>query len=153
VSSEDKLSSMIAKFTPEIAAQAVEARKIVRELLPGAVEMVYDNYNALVIGFGPTEKTSQVVLSLALYPKWIRLFFAQGVALPDPTGRLEGDGTQVRSVLLEDATTLDQRDVRALIAKAVARSRPPIDASQPGRMVIKSISAKQRPRRPATKPK
>jgi hypothetical protein len=35
-----------------------------RARLPGAVELVYDNYNALAIGFGPTERTSEAVFSI-----------------------------------------------------------------------------------------
>ena len=43
------------------------ARAKLRKLLPGAIEMVYDNYNALVIGFSPTERPSDAVLSLVIF--------------------------------------------------------------------------------------
>ena len=29
-----------------------------RAIVPGAIELVYDNYNALVIGFGPTKRAA-----------------------------------------------------------------------------------------------
>jgi hypothetical protein len=32
-----------------------------RGYLPGAIELVYDNYNALAIGFGPSEKSSDAI--------------------------------------------------------------------------------------------
>ena len=147
-SAENQLARFIARYSPEIAALSREARAKLQTLLPGAVEMVYDNYNALVIGFGPTEKTSDAILSLALYPRWVNLFFLHGASLSDPHRRLKGKGNQVRSIRLEDAATLDEPAVQALIAAAVARAEP-LAANQPGRLVIKSISAKQRPRRPA----
>ena len=56
---EKQLATFLSAYTPEIAAIAKAARKKVRSLAPGATELVYDNYNALVIGFGPADKTSR----------------------------------------------------------------------------------------------
>jgi hypothetical protein len=58
----------VAKYTPEIGALAQEGLDKMRARLPGAIELVYDNYNALAIGFSPTERTSDVIFSIALYP-------------------------------------------------------------------------------------
>jgi hypothetical protein len=112
---------------------------------------VYDNYNALAIGFGPTERTSELVLSLTLYPRWVSLFFVKGADLPDPQKLLTGTGKAIRHVVLEDAARLDSPAVRELIADALQRAAPPLDSTRPGRIVIKSISAKQRPRRPGSR--
>jgi hypothetical protein len=54
-----QLAGFIAKFTPEVAAQARAILAKMRTRLPGAVELVYDNYNALAIGFGPNERASE----------------------------------------------------------------------------------------------
>src|ERR1039458_9537409 len=64
--------------------------------LPGAVQLVYDNYNALVIGFGPSERASEASFSIVLYPRWVTLFFLQGAGLPDPRRLLKGSGKVVR---------------------------------------------------------
>ncbi len=121
-----------------------------RRQVPGAVELVYDNYNALVIGFGPSERASEAVLSLALMPRWVTLCFLQGgPKLPDPNGLLRGSGTTVRNVRLASAADLDTPAIRTLIGTALERAKVPIDATCRRRMVIKSISAKQRPRRPS----
>ena len=74
--------------------------------------------------------------------------FTHGVGLPDPHGLLNGGGNQVRSIPLSKPETLDDPRVRALMDEALARAKVPLDSSQPHRLVIKSISAKQRPRRP-----
>ena len=50
--------------------------------------MVYDKKNALVIGFCPDERASNVINSIAVYSKWINLYFFEGDALPDPEGLL-----------------------------------------------------------------
>jgi len=148
-SPEDQLAGFLAKYTPEIAAEAVAALERLRPHVPGAVEMVYDNYNALVIGFGATERASEAVLSIAVMPRWVDLCFLVGADLPDPHGLLRGSGSVARHIVLKEAADIDSPAVRALIALAVARSPKPFDTAASGRMVIKSISAKQRPRRPA----
>ena len=148
-SPEDQLAGFLAKYTPEIAAEAVAALERLRPHVPGAVEMVYDNYNALVVGFGATERASEAVLSIAVMPRWVDLCFLVGADLPDPHGVLRGSGSVARHIVLKEAADIDSPAVRALIARAVARSPKPFDTAAPGRMVVKSISAKQRPRRPA----
>jgi hypothetical protein len=148
-SPEDALAGFIAKYSPEIADLAHAALAKMRALLPGAVELVYDNYGAAVIGFGPTERVSEAIFSIALYPRWINLYFLDGAELFDPHKLLRGDGKVVRRIVLEDAETLDAPPVRALMAEALARAAQPFDPARPNRVIIKSISAKQRPRRPA----
>ncbi|MEA2719656.1 MAG: hypothetical protein QOJ39_1520 [Candidatus Eremiobacteraeota bacterium] len=43
--------------------------------------------------------------------------------------------------------------VRALMTEAIARSAKPFDDTQPNRIVIRAVAAKQRPRRPAARSK
>ena len=145
---EAKIESFIAKFSDSIAAEIRAARAEMQRRLPGAVELVYDNYNALAIGYGASEKLADLVFSIAAFPQWIRLFFYRGVDLDDPQGLLEGEGAQVRSLKLPNLGVLDEPAVQALMTQALARATA-IDASAPSRSVVKSISAKQRPRRPA----
>lgn len=146
---EKELAKFLAAFTPAIAATAKKARKKIRSILSGASELVYDNYNALAIGYAPREKTSEAIVSLAIYPSWVRLFFLQnGPAIPDPGKRLEGSANRVRSVRLESADTLDEHEIRTLIAHAMRLAVRPIDPTAKSRLIIKSVSAKQRPRRP-----
>lgn len=120
-----------------------------RALLPGAVQMVYDNYNALAIGFGPTERPSEAPFSIAAFPRRPSLcFLIHGAELTDPEGLLKGKGNQVRSIPVSDVATLDAPAVRALIDEALSRAGWQPKPGSPGRLIIKSISAKQRPRRP-----
>ncbi len=145
-----QLNEFLSKYNPEIAAKAKSALLKMRKFLPGATELVYDNYNALAIGFAPTERVSDVVFSIALYPRWISLFFLQsGASLKDPKKLLKGSGVRVRHIVLESADDLDKREIQALMNQALEFAYVPFDSTQKNRIVIKSISAKQRPRRPA----
>jgi hypothetical protein len=145
---EKQLAAFIAKFAPEVAKLIRDARRKMRAHLPTALELVYDNYNFFVIGYGPTERASEAIFSLAAQAKGVSLCFLQGAGLPDPKGLLKGSGNVVRSIRLENAATLDRSDVRALMKVAVARAKAPFDPRGKHRLIIKSVSAKQRPRRP-----
>ena len=142
-----RLETFIDKYAPATAALARALLARMEARLPGATTIVYDNYNALAIGFGATDKPSRAVLSLAVYPNWVRLFFLQGAGLADPHGLLEGSGSRVRSVRLPAPESLDDPRLDALIAQAAARSEPPFDPGAEPRLIVKSVSAKQRARR------
>jgi hypothetical protein len=144
---EARIEGFIAKFSDSVAAEIRAARADMQRRLPGAVELVYDNYNALAIGYGASEKLEDVVFSIACFPRWLRLFFLHGADLEDPDGLLEGAGAQVRSLKLPSLAVLDDPRVQALMAQALARARP-IDPARPSRSLVKSVSPNQRPRRP-----
>src|SRR5947207_1419814 len=146
-SPEKQLASFIDKFTPEMAAFIRAARRKLRAHLPNAVELVYDNYNFFVIGIGPGERPSEAIFSLAAQAKGVSLCFLQGAGLPDPAGLLRGSGNVVRNIRLESAATLDRPEVRALMKTALERAKAPIDPKTVHRLIIRSVSAKQRPRR------
>jgi len=144
---EQQLASFLEKYSPEIASAAVTIRAKMRKLYPTALELVYDNYNALVIGYEATERASEFIFSIAIYPKWVNLFFAHGAGLPDPQRLLKGSGTAIRHIRLDSPSLLDDPTVRTLMEEAVSRAAVPFDPTGMHRVIIKSISAKQRPRR------
>jgi hypothetical protein len=144
---EEQLAGFIAKFSDEVATltQAILLR--MRALYPTAIEMVYDNYNALAIGFGPTERPSEAIFSIAVFPKWVSLFFLQARGLPDPDHILRGNGKLSRHIRLPSAATLDEFSVKNMMREATARAAIPFASDGASRLIIKSIAAKQRPRR------
>ena len=145
---DQQLASFIAKFSPEIAALAQSILAAMRKRYPTAIELVYDNYNALAIGFGPNEKASQAIFSIAVFPRWVSLFFLQGAGLPDPDRILQGSGNVAKHIRLPSAGTLNELSVKNLMGEATKRAAIPFAPRGTSRLIIKSISAKQRPRRP-----
>ena len=148
-----QIETFLAKFTPDLAAQAKRLLSKLRKRLPNATEIVYDNYNALAFGFGPSERASEAILSIALYPKWVSLFFLQGVGLPDPGKRLQGSGNVVRHIRLAGPDSLDEPEISTLIEEALHRAKVPLDPKARRKLIIKSVATKQRARRPTIKPK
>ena len=148
-----QLDRFIDKFSPDVAKLGRAAIARMRKFLPAAQVLVYDNYNALAVGFGPTDRSTDIVFSIAFYPRWVSLFFAKGVGLPDPHKRLQGSGNVVRHVVLTEISVLDDPQIRELMQQARALSGASLQTGKRGPIVIKSISARQRPRRTPTKTK
>jgi hypothetical protein len=142
-----QLAGFIAKFDSKLARQIHAARRAVRKRLPTAHELVYDNYNFFVIGYSSTERPSDAIVSLTANAKGVGLCFIYGASLPDPERLLLGSGNQTRFIRLESAATLAKPPVEALLRAAVAQAKTPLPPSGRGRLIIKTISAKQRPRR------
>lgn len=143
-----QVAGFIAKFDPSVAKVTRAARSELRRRFPTAIELVYDNYNALAIGYSSTERTSDVLFSLAVYARGVNLYFMYGRSLPDPDKLLQGSGSQGAFVRLDDVSVLDDPGVKALIDASVKHAEPPLATSGRGYTIVKSISAKQRPRRP-----
>jgi hypothetical protein len=118
-----------------------------RERLPGAFELVYDNAYALVVGFGPTLRPSEAIFSVVISPKKVSLCFLYGARLTDPEHLLQGSGNQVRHIRLESAATLKQRGVRALMNVAIEDAVAPFDGTRRGQTIVRAVSKNRRPRR------
>jgi hypothetical protein len=116
-----------------------------RALVPRGYELVYENYNALGIGYGPGEKNA--IVSIVAYPRWITLFFLYGAGLEDPSSLLEGTGSRVRSIRLASPLDLDRPAVRQLISQALAPHEDAMAQCPRLQLIIKSVAASRRPRR------
>jgi hypothetical protein len=148
VTAEEELEGFVVKFAEPMQDLIRGCRAAMAARFPDAVELVYDNYNFLVIGFGPTQRASDALFSLAAYARGVNLCFLQrATELPDPTSILRGSGKVVRNVVLASPADLGRDDVSALIEGALELAAVPMDASRGHELVIKSVSAKQRPRR------
>ena len=147
-----QLAGFIAKFDPAVAKLVRAARSALRKQFPTANELVYDNYNFFVIGFCTTGRPSDCFVSLAANAKGVGLAFYWGATLPDPHKLLQGSGNQNRFIRLESAAALARPEVQALIQAAVRQSRSPLPITGRGRLIIRSVSVKQRPRLPPKSP-
>ena len=148
MSPEKQLANFMSRFTPEVAGLGRAVLSRMRSRFPGAIQMVYDNYNFFVIGFGPTERPSEAIFSIAMSKRGVSLCFLQaGPKSPDPKKLLKGSGKQARHLPLESADALEEPAIRALMSEAQKLAVVPFDPRAEGALIIKSVSAKQRPRK------
>ncbi|MEP6767045.1 MAG: hypothetical protein ABJC61_00135 [Acidobacteriota bacterium] len=148
---EKRLRGFIAKFTPAHQKLIRAVRKELRRRFPNADELVYDNYNFFVIGYGPTSRPSDALISIAAAANGVGLCFIRGASLPDRKKVLQGSGSQTRFLRIPSVDVLARPEVEALLAAAASLSRTPLRSSGRGQLIIRSVSAKQRPRRTPAK--
>ena len=151
MNAETQLASYFAKYEPAMVKLGKALRAKLRDRLPGLFEIVYvyDNQNALVISYSPTENGYDGLCSIALYPRWVKLFFAQGALLSksDPNKLLQGRGKTVRHVVLNTVADFDRAEIEVLMAAALKLAKLRLDASAKGSVIIKAEAQKQRARR------
>ena len=145
---EAQLDRFIVKFEPAHQRLIRSVRRALRRRLPTATELAYDNYNFFVIGYSPTDRPSDAIVSMAAGSNGVGLCFIRGASLPDPHRILLGSGRQTRFIRLESASTLARPEVATLVGEAIRRSKP-LPGTGSGRLIIRSVSKKQRPRRRA----
>ena len=120
---ETQLASFFAKYEPAMVKLGKALRAKLRARLPGLFEIVYvyENQNALVISYSPTEHGYDGLCGISLYPRCVKLFFGQGALLSksDPKKLLQGSGKTVRHVVLNAVADFDRAEIEVLMAAAL----------------------------------
>jgi hypothetical protein len=144
---EQQLKGFVGKFDLKNQALIRQVRKSLRKRFPTAYELAYDNYNFFVIGYSPTERPSDAIVSMAADANGVGICFIHGAKLPDPKKILSGSGNQTRFLRLDSASALVRPEVEALMNAAIAQAKTPMRDAGSRKLIIRSVSAKQRPRR------
>ena len=143
-----QLAGFLAKFDPAMAKTIREVRAALRRRFPSANELVFERYQFLAIGYCATERQSDTLVSITALAKGLTLHFYYGSALPDPHGLLQGTGNQNRFLRLDEgAATLSRPEVEELLQAVCDQAKTPLGDSGGGKLIIRSVSQKQRSRR------
>jgi Domain of unknown function (DU1801) len=140
-----QLQSFIDKFEPKHQSLIRAVRRALRKRLPTANELAYNNYNFFLIGYYPSERPLDSIISIVAGSNGVRLCFIGGAGLPDPHKILLGSGNQTRFVRVESAETLTRPEVEGLIAVAVAKSRVPFPTTNARKLLIRSVRQSRDP--------
>lgn len=137
-------------YPPEVRKWALALREIVLQEMPGALELIYDSYNALSIAYSPTDSLQQAFCHIALYSRHLNLGFNYGSALADPEKMLEGSGKYIRHIKIDDPKKLDKKLLGGYVRIAIDHNRrqfPDTEVPTVGRSILKSSTGnKHRPR-------
>lgn len=144
---EAQLDSYFAKYESRMVELGKALRARMRKRLPGLHEIVYvyENQNALVIAYSPTENGYEGVSSIALYPSEAKLFFSQGAKLSaaDPKKLLKGS-SGVRHIVMEAVADFDRPEIEALFVAALGLAKLRPDPRAKGSVIIRAESQKKR---------
>lgn len=143
----------LLKFLKPFDESAVKTvmwlRDFVWDLCPATNELIYDNYNAVALGWSPTEKLGHTICSTAIMRtnQNIHFGFYWGNELSDPEKMLLGKGNQYRYILVPDTKKFPKTYIKKLIQEAHANSLSKVKDPKlitGGKTIVKSISAKKR---------
>ena len=143
------LKEFLAPFSAEVQELALWLREFVWDLYPNANELIYDNYNALAIGWSPTEKVTHTFCSIAVFAKYVHFGFYWGNEIADPEKKLLGKGSQYRYIVVNNKNDLPKTYIKKLLREAWVNSLAKVkDPKQiiKGATITKSVSpSKKRP--------
>lgn len=148
------LLTFLEAYPVESRSIALELRDFVWGLYPNCNELIYDNYNFLAFGWGPTDRMSDIFCSIAVGTRGVMFGFMHGVDLDDPDKLLGGSGNQFRSLRVPDIETFPRAYVKTLLGQAFANSVERLKGrpqTSTGATITKSISPTKR--RPGMAPK
>jgi len=143
------LSKFLKSFDKEINEIVFWLRDFIWDLYPDSNELIYDNYNALAVGWSLTDRVGHTFCSIAIgrTSKNIHFGFYWGNEISDPEKRLIGQGNQYRYVLVKSKSEFPKAYIKKLLKDAYANSMAKVkDKKQimQGNTITKSISAKKR---------
>jgi hypothetical protein len=143
------LLSFLKPFDKDIQELVLWLREFIWDLYPKTNELIYDNYNALAVGWSPTEKVGHTFCSIAVgrTSKNVHFGFYWGAQISDPEKMLIGNGNQYRYILVKNKNEFPKVYIKKLLKEAFANSLAKVkDKNQlvEGLTITKSISPAKR---------
>jgi hypothetical protein len=142
-----ELLEFLKPYDPQIRKLALRLRALVIEEMAPCCENIYDAYNAVAIGYGPTDRLKDGVIHIAVYEKHVNLGFNRGASLADPKGILKGTGKSIRHLTISSLADVPRPEVRSYVRRArKAAGHPAPEAGSAARIVsvVKAIYPKKR---------
>ncbi len=143
------LLKFLKPFDNNVITRVLWLRDFVWEIYPKANELIYDNYNAVALGWSPTDRIGHIFCSIAVgrTSKNVHFGFYWGNKLSDPEKKLLGEGNQYRYILVKEINKFPKAYIKKLVKEAYTLSLGMVkDPGQiiEGKTIVKSISAKKR---------
>jgi hypothetical protein len=141
------LLKFLKPFPDNVKETALWLRKFLWDLYPDSNELIYDNYNALAVGFSLTDKAGDVFCSFAVYSKYVNFGFNRGSEINDTENKLSGDGSLYRYLTVKDIKDFPEAYIKKLSKQAYINSLARLKEgkqSLKGKTIVKLISTKKR---------
>ena len=143
------LLKFLKPFSKEIVERVLWLREFIWVLYPQTNELIYDNYNALAVGWSPTDRVGHTFCSIAVgrTSNNVHFGFYWGSEISDPGKILLGEGNQYRYILVPDKNKFPKAYIKKLVKEAYTNSLAKVKDKKQimnGQTIVKSISTKKR---------
>jgi hypothetical protein len=142
-----ELISFLKPYAKDVQQTALWLREFVWRECPQSLELLYDNFNAVVIGFGVTEKASDAYCSIAVYSNHCNFGFLKARVLNDKKKLLSGDGSTYRKIAVTDVKQFPEDDIKKLLQEAHVNAMMNLKDKEVAikpQIIVKSVSEKKR---------
>jgi hypothetical protein len=145
-----ELLKYLKPFPKDVQEIALWLREFIWDVYPTSNELIYDNYNAVAIGWSLTERQSHTFCSIAVGRSShnVHFGFYWGSEITDPKRILRGEGNQYRYLLIKEKKDLPITYIKKLMKEAYTNSLMKVkdrNELREGLTVVKSVSDKKRP--------
>jgi hypothetical protein len=146
---KSELLKYLKPFPKDVQQIALWLREFIWNVYPTSNELIYDNYNAVAIGWSLTERQSHTFCSIAVGRSShnVHFGFYWGSEITDPKGILRGEGNQYRYLLIKEKKDLPITYIKKLMKEAYTNSLMKVkdeNELREGLTVVKSVSDKKR---------
>jgi hypothetical protein len=141
------LKKFLAPFPASVKKTTIWLREWVWDLCPACNELMYDNYNALVTGFGLSDKAGDAFCSIAIYSEYVNFGFLRGTEITDPEKRLTGKGSLYRYITVKNKEEFPKTYMKKLLKEAYVNALVRMKGDKQtikGLTMTKSVAAKKR---------
>ena len=107
-----------------VQEMALAARRLVFDVLPQTIEVVWPAQRSAGYGTGPRKMSDHFAWILP-YERHVALAFPYGVELDDPAGLLQGTGARIRNVRIATLDDVARPELRRLLETAIGHKVPP----------------------------
>src|SRR5882724_5760853 len=145
--------TFLKPYGPSITELALTVRKFVYSEAKGAVELIYDAYNAVASGYSFTGRPSDACIHVAVYARWVNLGFNRGSQLPDPAKILQGSGNWIRHIRITSKDDLKDPAIRAFVKAAIERATHPAPNAKPTPITVVRGNYPRKRRPPQSEPR
>jgi len=143
------LNEFLKPFPDRVRETALFLRRFVLDLYPDCHELIYDNYNALAVGFSVSERAGDAFCSIAVYSGHVNFGLNRGAEIGDPLRRFAGSGSLYRRIRVDSRKEFPQAYARRMVNRAYRHAIDRLKGKgRTGRGVTVTKSVSSRKRRP-----
>jgi hypothetical protein len=151
-----QLMTYLQPFNPGVQEIVLWLREFVWDLYPTANELIYDNYNAVAIGWSPTEKVGHTFCNVSIMRtnQNIQFGFYWGSQIDDPQKVLIGNGKQYRYLVVRSKKDFPKPYIKKLLKDAYINSVCKVKDPKlfiEGQTISKSVSPVKRTKKASRK--
>jgi len=130
-----ELIAFLRPYAPTIRELALSLRELVIGEMAPCYENIYDAYNAVALGYGPTNRLKDGICHIAVYGHHVNLGFNQGATLPDPSDLLRGTGKRIRHITIKHSSDPKRTELRKYLRSALKQAGHSVAKRNSGNVV------------------